>query len=396
MRMLFIFNGLGFSNNPNMGGGDRKSIEIIKRLKNNHDMHILTTDSGYKIFKEIEKVDTKYYVTKRPSWWPTIFTRNLLGRVFSYKYAFFKALIDVRKYKNYDIYYATSDFFFDIIPGYFYKKINKKKLICIIHHYIENPFKRNGYFFINTAMYISQSFSIFLMKFIADKIFVYENDEGAKIKMLLERKGVSLNKIHFTKIGLSHSVIDKAKQKEKIYDAGFIAGIRYSKGIEEFIPIWSEVVKEFPNAKYLIMGGGSPEIVNKLKNKIKKAKLKNNIILTGSIDSNTQLFENLKQCKLFVFPSHEEGWGIAISEAMYCKLPVICYNLPTYKIFGKDIDKVNIGDYSALAKKVIYYLQNPDEINKTGELLHEKALEFKWDEIAKYEEKIYLNLITNK
>ena len=39
----------------------------------------------------------------------------------------------------------------------------------------------------------------------------------------------------------------------------------------------------------------------------------------------------VKSVLVFVFPSHEEGWGIAICEAMACGLAVVAYDLPAYE-----------------------------------------------------------------
>ena len=46
-----------------------------------------------------------------------------------------------------------------------------------------------------------------------------------------------------------------------------------------------------------------------------------------------------------VTPSYEEGWGIALAEALYCGAVSVCYELPHYRgIFGDYPAYARVGD----------------------------------------------------
>lgn len=397
MKILYIINGLGFSNNAGIGGSDKRAVEMIRNLQKDHPENsydILTTKSGYNLFTEKEGIDTKYYTIKQPSWWPNKFKDILVGRVISYIYAFFASLFMARKLKDYDMYFATSDFFFDVVPGYYYKKRHNKKLLCMIHHHIKEPLARGGSVFINIMMYLSQQFSFWLILNMADSIFFYDTDEGRKIvKMLFENKKKKLP-VYYVKNGINDALIDQVEEQEKLYEACFLGGIRYSKGIKEFVPAWKKVTGKFPQAKFLVIGGGSEEIVNTLKDQVEEAGLSDNIIFTGPL-SGTELFSKVKQSQLFLFPSHEEGWGIALCEAMYCGLPIICYKLPAFKTFGDVLDKYEVGDHEGLADKVIEYLENPENIEQKKQKLIATAKQYTWSSIAKEDHEMYKKVISS-
>ncbi|OGC45114.1 hypothetical protein A2V49_02310 [candidate division WWE3 bacterium RBG_19FT_COMBO_34_6] len=393
MKILYIINGLGFSNNTGIGGSDKRAIEIIRKLQKVYpkdSFDILTTESGYELFTKKEDLNTNYFVIYRPFWWPKELNKSLIGRVLSYFYITFISFFKINDFKDYDIFFPTSDFFFDLIPAFTYKSYFKKILLCMIHHQIKNPVKRNGSFIINTLMYMSQRFSLKFISDNSDYLFVYDTPEGNNIKKLLLKS--KLKKIFSVKNGIDTNFIDSIPQPKKIYDACFLGGIRYSKGIKEFVLIWKEIVKKYKDAKFVVIGGGSEEIVSNLKQEIKENKLTNNIILTGPL-SGDKLYAAIKSSRLFLFPSHEEGWGIALCEAMYCKLPVICYDLPAYKIFGNDLDKIKIGNWQMLANHVIKYLDNKKEIKVKGEELKNIASKYSWQEIAKEEMVIYKKII---
>lgn len=391
MNVLYIINGLGFSRNTGIGGSDKRAVEIIraiKKTKSKDNFDILTTQTGKKLFREKEKLNTKYYTILKPSWWPNVFETSILGRILSYIFVATKSLKLQKEVENYDIYFASSDFFFDVLPGYYFKIKNNKKLVCMIHHNIKSPFERTGSFLINTGMYISQSLSYFLIKKMADAVFLYDTPEGKKIKNKIKFN----TPVYFVKNGIDTNIIDKSMSEEKKYEAVFLGGLRPSKGIIDFSLIWKTVTQKFPKAKLLIIGGGTKKNLNYIKESFETKGMKNNIVFTGPL-SGTYLYENLKSGKIFMFPSYEEGWGIALCEAMYCSLPAVTYQLPAYKVFGNELDSYKVGEYKKIAEKIIYYLDNEKDGIQKGIKLKQIASNFGWDKISVEDIKILREII---
>ena len=399
MKILYLINGLGFSKNTGIGGADKRAVEVVREASKSPDnpsnsFAILTTESGRRIFETSEGLKTKYYTITRPFWWPDVINHYLIGRVLSYLYATIYSLTLLPKLKDYDIFFSSSDFFFDTIPCFFAKVFMKRKFVAMIHHHIKNPFSRKGTLLINIFMYLSQRFSLWFIGTFSDYIFLYDTEEGRSIRTLFKKR---VDKIFFyVQNGITPTLIDEAQEPQtKIYDACFVGGIRYNKGIKDFVPIWKKVIKMFPKAKFLVVGGGSKEIVDDFTNKVKENRLENYIIFTGALP-NTEVYEKMKASKLFLFPSYEEGWGIVVCEAMYCKLPIICYDLPAYKVFGEKLDKAKPGDWETLADYVINYLEHPEQIEKVGESLKKVAAAFTWEIIAKKELQIFEEIVNAK
>jgi glycosyltransferase involved in cell wall biosynthesis len=62
----------------------------------------------------------------------------------------------------------------------------------------------------------------------------------------------------------------------------------------------------------------------------------------------------MKKAKFFIFPSREEGWGIALAEAMYCECLSFCYELPHYRgLFGNYPEYVKLDDSKDLGRRLI-------------------------------------------
>ena len=104
-------------------------------------------------------------------------------------------------------------------------------------------------------------------------------------------------------------------------------------------------------------------------------------------------WEQFKSSEVFVFPSHEEGWGIAICEAMACGLPVVAYDLPVYReIFTQGIITVPLKDIKAFSEKVVNLLENDKERHVLGDKARSQATVYDWDTVAARE----LSLMKNE
>ena len=71
----------------------------------------------------------------------------------------------------------------------------------------------------------------------------------------------------------------------------------------------------------------------------------------------------MKNSRIFIFPSYEEGWGIAVAEAIACGLNVVLYDIGTYKIFGKNVIMVEKGNTRKMAKIIIDLIERESKKN---------------------------------
>ncbi len=96
------------------------------------------------------------------------------------------------------------------------------------------------------------------------------------------------------------------------------------KGYDLVIMAMKEIVKEVPNAKYIIVGSGSDE--ERIKALISDNNLEDKVILNGFIP-HEEIVDYYNLCDVFVMPSKAEGFGIVFLEALACGKPVIAGNI---------------------------------------------------------------------
>ncbi|PZX47769.1 glycosyltransferase [Algoriphagus chordae] len=101
-----------------------------------------------------------------------------------------------------------------------------------------------------------------------------------------------------------------------------IGGLVEEKDPLGMLDIFFEIHKDKPGLKLIFMGSGN--LKSKLEDRIKELGLASKVQL---IPSQQNIFPILSKAKALVMPSKIEGLPGVILEAMYCKVPVIAYDV---------------------------------------------------------------------
>lgn len=95
------------------------------------------------------------------------------------------------------------------------------------------------------------------------------------------------------------------------------------KGYDKVVRIMPDILKELPQAIYVIAGDGDDrERIEKL---IKELNLENKVILAGEVERG-DLRSFYEECDIFAMPSKGEGFGIVFLEALTCGKAVVAGN----------------------------------------------------------------------
>lgn len=371
---LLIF-GLTPNLKKNLGisGSD---VRFINFLKNISQKNIAITLVGTNIWAK--KLSSNKIKFKHISIKSSVKCFNKLTISFIALINIIKTITNIKLEKKYLI-YSTSDLFWETIPAFFYRK--KVKLwIQVIHHLYPKWYQRPGNPLINFFGFYLQQISLFLIKKRADLIIVI--NPSVK-KQLIEIFNIPEKKIFLSSNAINY--INHSKQRTNHYDAVFLGRLDASKGLNDFVPIWQKVCKEFPKAKLALIGGTSSKNFNQINRDIIKNKLTKNIKVFGYVDDKTKI-KILSFSKIFIFPSHEEGWGIAIAEAMSYGLPVICWELENLKqVFKDNLIYIKPLNYQDFSNKIIDLINHPNKIKTISSNNIKYVKHFSWQKIASKE-----------
>ena len=373
-KRFYIFQNSFFAKNVKISGGDIRLVNILKRIlpKSDKQSCIFTSKEGYE-FDRKNEVDSNFCISPSAFDFVGIYLCYLLRTIWS----IFKIFI---KNKKNVTFYSSSDFFPDTIAPFLFKT-RDNLWVQIIHHLYLGPSKRKGNKINNLIGYLAQRFSLRLIKLRADIIIIVD----PLLKEELVNLGFNEKKVIVSSNGINLDYFMALKDNNKEFDACFLGRLTPAKGAFDLISIWRKVVDTKYDAKLIVIGGSDGGVYKRMKQLISERGLNNNIRLLG-FQEDSVVFDLLKKSKLFLFPSHEEGWGIAIAEAMACKLLPICWNLAKYeKIFSDNIIKVREGDINLFGQRVIDYLDDKSKRIGKAASAYEFIKKYDWNKVAENE-----------
>ena len=137
-------------------------------------------------------------------------------------------------------------------------------------------------------------------------------------------------------------------------------------GIEYLIRAAEIVCKQKKNIAFVIAGDGSLRDYHQ--NLVAELGIQNNVIFPGIISQSEKPFY-FAMSDVCVVPSLQEAFGLVVSEAMACGKPVIASQvggIPDQVSDSKTGFLVQPRDTKAIAERIIWLADNPDEARRMG------------------------------
>lgn len=164
----------------------------------------------------------------------------------------------------------------------------------------------------------------------------------------------------------------------------YTGGTDERKNLPRLIEAWSALPASLRQSHQLLFAGRMPESsVVEFRRIARNHGLQKDELLFSGYVSDEELVQLYNLCKLFVFPSWHEGFGLPALEAMACGAPVIGANTTSLpEVIGLDEALFDPVDVAAMVKKMAEALQ--DESFRSRLIKHgvEQARTFSWDTTA--------------
>jgi glycosyltransferase involved in cell wall biosynthesis len=364
-------------------GGEYHMLRVLKNWSLRHKISLILPKIGYQTSKSILPNVDLFYLS---SYEKDEEIKSVFNLLTSYFVRIIRSIL-ISPMHDPDIIIAASHLLYDIIPAIIIRRRYKSKLV-VYNHGVWRPYRSYNEGLRSNLMLLNEKLSLFLCKRSADIIFAI----NAETRDFLVRKGFNANRITIMRNGIEHELIESVKAGHKKYEASFCGRLVKRKGIYDLLDIWNDVVKHFPEGKLVIIGKG--EEYNGLRKAIDKNGLEKNIILTGYAP-DTEKIGFFKSSKVFVYPSYEESWGITVTEAMACGLPVICYDLSAFNFLRLGIVKLDTGNKKLMATSIINLLRDDNQRAELGRSAKEESKKLDWEEISKDELDVVTRLLKN-
>ena len=176
----------------------------------------------------------------------------------------------------------------------------------------------------------------------------------------------------------------------------FYSRMHYKKGIDILLESIAKTVVEFPRARYLIAAlAQDQQYENTIRERASKDDLKNSVVVTTEL-TGSRGAGILQLADVFVLPSRQEGFSMAILEAMANKLPLLisdmCHMQFVTDIKAGLVSDISVDNFSAALRQVLE--MNDDDRKQLGENGRQWIQQnCTWKSIARQLEEMYVSLI---
>lgn len=211
------------------------------------------------------------------------------------------------------------------------------------------------------------------------------------VKRTFLEKGFPESKLIQVPLGVNLAEFHPLPKPDDVFRVINVGAQSVQKGTKYLLQAFAEL--GLPNAELLLVGAVEGEVKPVLASYAGKFRH------IGPVPQS-QLIYYYAQASVFVICSIQEGFGMVVSQAMACGLPVIC----TTNTGGADIVRdgidgfvLPIRDVEALKEKILYLYEHRDLCAEMGRnALARVRTGFTWEEYGRrmveaYEQKLYAN-----
>ena len=144
------------------------------------------------------------------------------------------------------------------------------------------------------------------------------------------------------------------------------------------------LIKKFPELRLVIAGRNiDDDYAQRLREITRQLGLENNVIFLGHVETD-ELMELYRTCRVFVFPSLVESFGMPLLEAMAVGAPVACSNSAA---MPEILDDTGVyfdpKDEKDMASKIELLLRDEKVCDELGQKAANRARLFSWGDAAK-------------
>jgi glycosyltransferase involved in cell wall biosynthesis len=342
-----------------ISGGDQLFLDIGPRLPKDLKIVVITPFFGRKHWDNIDTSSIEFRLLPKNIF---DFHDNPIFVFLSYAIRAWQVYWLLRKEKVQTLYSSSDIAYADIWPAYLAVGRNPQtKWLSRIYHVLLPPSKRQGNYFYNVMAFYFQRLSFWMMKKRSSIILILNQKLYDEVIPL----GFPKDKLRVLGAGIDYRSIHDFKPTKKYhYDVTVLGRIAPVKGIFDMIKIWKKVHDSNPNFQLAWIGGGGDIYKKKLLELLAENGLESSFHLLGFIEKN-EVYNILKSAKVFLCPDHENGWGLAVCEAMASGLPVISYDIDIFgAVYKKGFKSVPLFDTDSFAKELIYLLNHEKEREK--------------------------------
>ena len=172
----------------------------------------------------------------------------------------------------------------------------------------------------------------------------------------------------------------------------YVGTIEPRKNLETLVRAFARIRGKFPHR--LVLAGGTGWNMQHFPALLSDLHLEDRVVLPGYLPTRDDLAIAYSGADLFVLPSHYEGFGLPLVEAMACACPSVASNTASLpEVGGNAVRYFDPADEAALAAEMEILLGDADKRAHLAARGPAQAAQFNWTETAGRTLAVYRSLV---
>lgn len=177
------------------------------------------------------------------------------------------------------------------------------------------------------------------------------------------------------------------------YTIGSVGSLTWQKNYGSLIEVFAKIQAELADARLEIVGQGP--LREKLELRIQNLGLTNQVTLLGGL-SQEELAQKYKKWAIYIQPSVNEAFGLALAEAVAAGLPALGSQVGSLPELIKTANGLfDLDNQDKTAKKIINLLKNKQKRHQLWAVEYENIKQFTIERMVAEHEKLYRAVISD-
>jgi len=174
----------------------------------------------------------------------------------------------------------------------------------------------------------------------------------------------------------------------------FVGTLEPRKNLLTLLKAFEQIVRQTSLRPQLVIAGGEGWLMDETFLFIKDSGIGDRLRLTGYLGDD-ELRALYSACRIFIYPSLYEGFGLPPLEAMACGAPVIAGRVPALReVLGNAARLVDPLSVEALAGSIVDLIENDEERRRLASSGPQHAARFSWEQTARLTLNVYRDVMS--
>jgi glycosyltransferase involved in cell wall biosynthesis len=334
-RPRFLLTFLAWSSG--LSGGDRHLLEVAARWREHVDVEVLAPpEAGAVLGDHLGDVRVHALGSARG-------TRSAPGAMLAFEYVKRAFTVTARRFPHFDVVATASHFLPDAAA---LMSVTRRGGLGVsyVYHLVAN---RPGLGPRTLWSKGDEGLALSILRRYATVVFV----SNAATEAALAARAFDPVR---TAVGVDVASFPHVVPTQQPPHGAFVARMAPTKGVTDAIEAWAQVRQSVPEAQLVMVGTG--------RERAHGMRLAERLSVAGAVDWPGFVSEDAKrrvldQSRVLLAPSYEEGWGIAVCEALASGVPVVAYRHPVLdELFDGAYLAATPGDIGGLARLAVRVL----------------------------------------